>query len=107
MTELDRVLRTDGVYVMNVIDGADSRFSRAQLRTMGTRFDHLAAILPPAGVPAWGVNQVLVGSVDPLPPLRPPVDDGRLLVGADLDRFVGAASVLTDDHAPVDHLKVP
>ena len=45
--ELDRILRDDGIYVMNVIDGGDNRFARAELATLAEHFTHVAAIRPP------------------------------------------------------------
>ena len=39
--EIDRMLRPEGIYVMNVIDGGDSRFARAQLATLAEHFEHV------------------------------------------------------------------
>jgi hypothetical protein len=94
-----------GVYVMNVLDGGDSDFARAQIATLQERFDHVAAILPSDGVPAdRAVNQVLVASDAPLPELAIDPRDGVVVRGARLRDYVGDAMVLTDDHAPVDQL---
>jgi MFS family permease len=103
--DIRRILRPDGRYVMNVIDGGDSRLARAQLATLADVFRHVAVVLPADGVPAGTpVNQVLVASDAPLavPALDP--SDGRWVGGAGLSRYVGDARVLTDDHAPVDQL---
>lgn len=105
LDELRRAMAPGGVYVMNVLDGADSEFARAQIATLQDRFDHVVAILPAGGVPAdRAVNQVLVASDAPVPELALDPDDGVELRGAALDDYVDGAMVLTDDHAPVDQL---
>lgn len=105
LDELRRVMTPDGVYVMNVLDGADSDFARAQIATLQDRFEHVVAVLPLDGVPSdRAVNQVLVASDAPVPPLALDAEDGTELRGAALDDYVGGAMVLTDDHAPVDQL---
>ena len=105
LDELRRLMAPDGVYVMNVLDGADSEFARAQIATLQARFDHVVAILPTDGVPTdRAVNQVLVASDAPLPALALDPADGVELRGAALDDYVDGAMVLTDDHAPVDQL---
>jgi hypothetical protein len=60
-----------------------------------------------------GGNYVVVASDEPLP-VRGIADanerrgrDDEILHGEALDRFVGDAPVLTDDHAPVDQLLTP
>jgi len=105
LDEIQRVLRPDGRYVMNVIDGGDNGFARAQLATLRERFSHVAAIVPADGIPTdESVNQVLVAATSPLslPEIDP--EDGVVLTGGELDAFIGDAMVLTDDHAPVDQL---
>lgn len=103
--EIERVLRPGGVYAMNVIDGGGSRFARAQLATLALRFDHLAVIHPPGGVPEGrAVNQILVASTSPLPPIDVDPADGVVVDGDALEAFVDGAHPLTDDHAPVDQL---
>lgn len=103
--ELRRVMTAEGVYVMNVLDGADSEFARAQIATLQAVFDHVVAILPADGVPTdRAVNQVLVASDESLRAPEPDADDGVVVRGAALDRYVDGAMVLTDDHAPVDQL---
>jgi spermidine synthase len=103
--EIRRVLRPGGIYLMNVIDGNRSRFARAELATLATVFDHVAAIVPVGGVPAaLPVNQVLVASDAPLPRILLDPADGELVTGARLVRYVDGARKLTDDFAPVDQL---
>lgn len=105
--EIERVLRDDGVYVLNVIDGAPYDLVRAEAATLADVFDHVAVIVPPTSsrIPQ---NHVLVASNAPLDALTAPdaVDStaGVVLVGDDLDAYIGDARVLTDDFAPVDQL---
>jgi hypothetical protein len=106
--ELDRVLRPGGIYMMNVIDGNQSRFARAELATLAAQFDHVAAILPVGGVSReFPENQVLIASNAPLPAMRFDAVDGQLVTGAALRRFIDGADRLTDDYAPVDQLVMP
>jgi spermidine synthase len=105
MDELQRLMAPDGVYVMNVVDGGDSGYARAQLATLRDRFRDVVAILPSDGVPRdRSVNQILVASDAPLGELDVLPSDGRVVRGDELDEYVGDAAVLTDDHAPVDQL---
>lgn len=108
VTELARVLRPDGVYVVNVIDGGAARFARAHAATMAAEMEHLAVVLPAGRSGGRPVNHVLVGSDAPLGALSATdavsAEDGRVLVGDDALDWVGEAEILTDDHAPVDQL---
>jgi len=102
VAELDRVLRSGGVYVMNVIDGGDNRFAEAELATLAEHFDHLAMVVPrnwPRPVPS---NQILVASDQPLPTLV--VDPVHGVLVEDLDAFIDGARPLRDDFAPVEQL---
>ncbi len=107
LREVDRVLRPNGVYVQNVIDYPTFRFARAQLATLREQFEYVAAIAPQSSFDnQFGGNVVLVASDRPI--------DRRALAdlaaahgdvvrdGAALDRFIGAAPVITDDFAPID-----
>jgi MFS family permease len=112
--EIDRVLRPDGIYVMNIIDGPALGFVRAELATLRDRFDHVALVGQPAALAGRaGGNLVLVASQAPIDAdaVRGRIAAAGELDGADilaagpgLDAFIGDASVLTDDHAPVDQL---
>jgi spermidine synthase len=103
IAELDRVLTPDGIYVMNVLDGGDSRFARAELATLRQHFEHLAAILPADGIPNREINQILLASHQPLPALALASADGRALAG-DIDEYINGQAPLRDDFAPVDQL---
>lgn len=99
--EVERVLRDGGLYVLNVIDGGPRDLVRAELATLASVFDEVAVIVPP-GRPDG--NHVLVASdrIFPMPSLDP--DDGEVLRGTELERFVGDARPLRDDFAPADQL---
>jgi spermidine synthase len=111
---VDRALTDEGVYAVNLIDHPPLRFVRAELSTMRAVFPHVV-LLARAPVLAGedGGNVVAVASRSPLDAQRlreelPDVDLAWHAVdGDELDRFVGDADVLTDDHAPVDQLLTP
>lgn len=102
--ELTRLLRDDGLYVMNVIDGSDNGFARAVIATLKREFDYVAVILPDDDPPRRARNQVIVASNAPLPEIDPLGGDGVVVDGERLDVYVGDARILTDDHAPADQL---
>jgi MFS family permease len=109
--DVARVLRTDGVYLQNVIDYPPDRFIRAEVATVAAAFPHVALIAPQDALDGrTGSNFVIVASKSPLPPaairtrlgtMKEPV---RLIDGPELRTFVGHTRVLTDDYAPVDQL---
>lgn len=106
VTELDRALAPDGLIVLNLIDGGNIDFVRAELATYATRFDHLALIAPPGGLdPARARNLIMIASHEPLPVLRIDPVDGELLDAATVAELQRDAVVLDDDFAPVDQLR--
>jgi spermidine synthase/MFS family permease len=110
-------LRDGGVYMINVLDYGERRFLRAEVATIADVFDHVAVLGRPgsfgARSPGIGGNYIVVASDAPLPlddieaANRARGRDDELHHGQDLERFVGNAQVLTDDHAPVDQLLTP
>lgn len=116
--EIDRVMRPDGRYVMNLIDGPALSFVRAEARTLGQRFEHLAVVARPGafdgldGGAGGGGNVVLVAAHSPLDVdaiLARLAGSGnasvRIIAGTEaVEAFIGDAPVLTDDLAPVDQL---
>jgi spermidine synthase len=112
VADVDRTLRPGGLYAQNVIDYPPARFIRAELATVADVFPHVALAAPPAALAGeTGANFVIIASGSPLPldALRTRLDQladepVTLLSGADLAAFVGDATVLTDDFAPVDQL---
>jgi spermidine synthase len=101
VTEVRRTLRDDGVYMLNVIDGGDARFARAEAATLREVFAHVAVIAPPSST--YG-NYVLIGSDRPLRVPPPDTNLGELLPDEHVDAFIGDSMVLRDDFAPVDQL---
>ncbi len=111
MAEVDRVLRPDGLYLVNVIDGPALRFARAETATLQAAFEHVAVMGPAARLGGdGGGNLVLIASDGPLDgnailaANRSRGDDDVLLTGAELDTWIDGAEPLTDDFAPVDQL---
>ncbi len=104
--ELDRVLRPEGVYVANVIDGGPDRLVRAEVATLQEVFADVAVIGPPGGTGDAPANHVLVASQAPLALTSEDVAsaEGEVLTGAAVDAFVAGARPLTDDFAPADQL---
>ncbi len=105
IARIEQLLTADGIYVMNVIDGGDSGYARAQLATLAEHFGHVQVIIPPDDVSSrQAANQILIASDSPLPDLDVDPDDGRLLDEADTVEYIDGAQVLRDDFAPVDQL---
>ncbi len=107
IADVDRVLRPQGIYLVNVIDYAPYRFARAELASLRERFEFVAAAADPVTfLGQYADNVVLIASnraldVEQLRDLT--ASNGQeLLTGADLDRWIGNAPVLRDDYAPVD-----
>ena len=114
LDEIDRVLRPDGAYVVNLIDYPPLRFVRAETATAATVFDHVAAIAAQRTIDGEGGGNLLLYASDT------PLDRGgveasiatwgeRATTGivsepGDLATFIGRSPVLTDDFAPVDQL---
>lgn len=105
VAEFDRLLVDNGIYIMNLIDGGESRFARAQLATLEEHFDYLGVVIPIGDtVTRSVVNQVLIASDTPIPRVDISFDDGQLFTGSAISEFIDGANVLTDDFAPVDQL---
>ncbi len=118
LDEVDRVLRRDGIYVMNVIDGGGFDFARAEVGTLMAVFGNVQVIIPPDGLPEQGVaNLVLIASPSALPPFEIAADDGialtpsvvvdagRVSTESETVQFWDGAAGLRDDYAPVDQLQ--
>jgi spermidine synthase len=119
LAEIDRVLRPDGRYVMNIIDGPALAFVRAEARTLASRFEHVLVLARPGafagldGGSGGGGNVVIVATHEPLDAaalgarLQQSGDRVRIVGGggaAELETFIGNAPFLRDDLAPVDQL---
>jgi spermidine synthase len=113
LDEVERVLKTDGIYVMNLIDRDPKAFVRAETATLRTRFEHVAVLgLPSALEPGGhGGNLVLVASNAPMDvegivarSLEMGEQTFPIAEPEALDAFTEGAPVLIDDFAPVDQL---
>jgi spermidine synthase len=107
LADVNRVLRPDGVYVMNIIDDPPFRFARAELATLRERFEYVSLIADAGELSGtYGGNLVLVAShrnLDDTSLQARTHEDGEAVArGASLRRFIGKTRVLTDDFAPVD-----
>jgi spermidine synthase len=113
--DIRRVLRPDGLYVINLIDYGPLRFARAEVATLQAVFPHVAVMAPPARIEGrGGGNFVLVGSEAPIDAAAIAAEtaargDDDVVVSdpEGLRAFVDGARPLTDDYAPVDQLLTP
>ena len=111
LTEVDRVLRPDGFYVMNLIDRPPVQFARAEAATLKEVWDHVAILAPARRLAGdSGGNFVLVASHQPIPVDQILAsnaargDDEVALTGSALTSYLEGSVVLIDDFAPVDQL---
>ena len=109
--EIAARLRPDGIYTVNVIDYDEARFARSAIATLDEVFEHVAVMAPPGYFDgSQGGNYVLVGSDRPLdvPAIEREIASRAgsevVVSGDDLTRFIGGASPLVDDFAPVDQM---
>jgi len=112
--EVRRVLRPGGTYAMNVIDYAPLGFLRAEVATARSVFGEVAVLGHPGELGGvGGGNFVVVTSSRPIDvaALRRRIDGlgdpdtvGILAGGADVAAWLGGATPLTDELAPVDQL---
>lgn len=109
--EVERTLRPQGVYAVNLIDFPPLGFARAEAATLLTVFDHVSLIGPRERLEGRaGGNFVFLASDAPLPleaierSNASRGDDDTVASAADMDAFTAGARILTDDYAPVDQL---
>jgi spermidine synthase len=109
--EIKRVLRGDGVYVMNVIDYGEREFARSAALTLEQVFEHVALLAPTTYITgSSGGNYILVASsmgIDVMgieQAIRSRASPEIGVTGPELDDFIDGAAVLTDDFAPVDQI---
>jgi MFS family permease len=102
LAEVRRVLRPDGVYALNLVDGGELRFLRAELATLQAVFDDVVLIV--------NRGQTFGNFVVAASPGRLPRDTLRRRAAAAGVEVVDAATmsddapILSDDFAPVDQL---
>ena len=106
-----KALRPNGIYALNVIDGAPAKFAKAEVATVAAVFPHVAVVAPrQAFAGETGANFIVVASDSPLPlealaaRHREVNLDVVIRSGSALKAWVGSARVLTDSFAPVDQL---
>jgi MFS family permease len=109
--QVHRVLRPDGIYVLNVIDRDPWDLLAAEVATLAARFPHVALLARPDQLaPGGSGNAVLVASDRPLDPAALAAraaargEPGSVVDDARVRELVRDAVVLTDDFAPVDQL---
>lgn len=112
VADVHRVLRPDGIYVLNVIDRDPLDLLAAQVVTVADRFPHVVTLVRPEQLaPGGGGNAVLVASDRALDLAALGVaaarrgEPGSVLDESATRRFAGDAPVLTDGRAPVDQLQ--
>jgi SAM-dependent methyltransferase len=102
LAEVRRVLRPDGVYALNLVDGGELEFLRAELATLESVFDDVVVVANPRQVSG---NFVVAAS-----PTRLPLEALRRRAAANGHEVIDAATmtdgapILTDEFAPVDQL---
>ena len=103
-----RVLRPDGVYVINVIDYPPLSFVRAEVASFSMVFPYVGVLAPLRYLDGEaGGNFVLVASDAPIAAasITALVEDGSgLIVGGNVLVFTDGAAPLTDNFAPADQL---
>ncbi|HSM45422.1 MAG TPA: fused MFS/spermidine synthase [Acidimicrobiia bacterium] len=109
--EVSRILSPDGVYAMNVIDYDDLDFVRSEAATLREVFPEVALFAPPRYLTGEvGGNYILVASpvgIDVAGIEAAIRSRGGEEVGVEDDAlldFIGDATPLTDDFAPVDQM---
>lgn len=109
--EIARILAPDGVYAMNVIDYDDLDFVRSEAATLLEVFPEVALFAPPRYLTGEaGGNYILVASqigIDVAGIEAAIRSRGGEEVGVEDDAlldFIGNATPLTDDFAPVDQM---
>jgi MFS family permease len=107
LREVKRVLRPDGVYMLNMIDFPPLKLLRAEAATLLGVFTNVRMITGarPNGAPAGG-NEVLLASDGPLPtPKGRPASGASVYEESAVEQLVAGAQPLRDDYAPVDQLE--
>jgi len=109
--KVQRVLTSDGFYLINLIDYPPLGFAKAETATLLSRFDEVAVLADPQVLADdQGGNLVLAASdtsIDLDAVLARAEGEGDAvgaLTGQALTTWVGDASPLRDDFAPVDQL---
>ncbi|ARQ67512.1 fused MFS/spermidine synthase [Streptomyces marincola] len=116
LADIDRVLRPEGAYVVNMIDHGERAFVRAGVATLLAEFDHVAVAAERGAFDETGGGNFVASASDRAFDAaawaeryaeRGGRGDWEVIEGAELAEWVGDAQVLTDDFAPVDQLLTP
>lgn len=112
VADIRRVVRPDGLYLVNIIDFGPQAFLKAEIRTIAAEFPYVGLISKPAALAGTeGGNFVLVAADQPLPEAairrRLGTAGGLIDDPAAIKQLIGDAPLLTDDYAPVDQLLTP
>jgi spermidine synthase len=105
--EVERVLKPDGIYAVNLIDEGPVDFIKAEAATILEAFRHIGMVTfsDRANRPTWG-NVVLVASDRPLPKSWGPKGKGAYTYGQPMvEQLASEGDPLRDDYAPVDQLR--
>ena len=111
LREVSATMAPEGVFLMNLIDYPPAAFARAEVATIAEVFDHVVVLAPTDYFSGdRGGNYVIVASNAPLD-IAAIAEVAALSTGGEVARseapladWIGDASVLTDDYAPVDQL---
>lgn len=107
LDEVERVLKPDGLYAMNIIDLGELEFFKAEAATLLDTFDYVEFMSYPKrnGEP-YGDNMVLLASDRPIAKPRGTRREGGFLYGQPVVETMAAGTEpLRDDYAPVDQLR--
>jgi spermidine synthase len=101
--EVQRLLRPDGTYVVNVADGRPLSFARAQVATLLAAFEHVVLLADPSVLRGRRfANLVLAASTTALPVAAltrrasRAAGRARLVTGDELQIFTDGAAPITD-----------
>lgn len=109
--QVAEVMPTDGIYVMNLIDGQPADFAKAETATLAEVFSTVVVIAPSDYFDGpRGGNYLVVatnGTLD-ISAIEEAIESREaaaiVLQSSGLQDWVGQAAVLVDDFAPVDQL---
>jgi spermidine synthase len=109
VADIEALLRPGGIYALNLIDHGAMAFARAELATLAEVFDTVVAIAPEGNLTTGGNVVVVAGNDDLAAEVLAEIATGfglsvEVLSGERLQRYIGDATVLTDEFAPVDQL---
>ena len=111
LAEIKARLRSDGIYIMNVIDRPPNAFAQSEAATLREVFTHVAVVAPPDFLEGEaGGNFVLAASQVALDmealaaALQVRGAVSVAIAGSEVDAWADGAQVLRDDFAPVDQL---